>query len=87
MDNWIQTQLPGPAQVPSHDLLHDFNTVSHDLYTFISTSYEDNMHSCKFESTKYWKLTSSFFKRKFIEVVYARVSARYAIHIDVPLKS
>ena len=81
----ILNQLNGSYQVPSCNLLHHSHKISHALYTFIITSYEDNMHSSKFVSTQAWKLTSSFVKQKFTEIGYARISARYDINIDAPL--
>ena len=85
--NWIQIHLTGPAQVLAHNLLHDLHTISHTLYPFIITSYEDTMHSGKFASSQAWKITSSFFKRIFTEIGYSRFSARYAINIDAPWSS
>ena len=58
LDNWMRTQLTGLDQVLAHNLLHDSHTVSHASYTFIRNSYEDTMHSGKFDSTQAWKLTS-----------------------------
>ena len=45
------------------------------------------MHSGKFNSTQYWKLTSSFVKRIFAEVGYARVSTSNAVDIYDPWTS
>ena len=84
MDNWIRTQLTGSAQVLARNLHHDFHTQSYALYTFIGTSYEDTMHSGKFDSTQYCKLTSSFIKQIFTKVGYARFSAMDGINIDAP---
>ena len=87
LDNWIRTQLTGSTQVLTRNLLHDQYTMPHDLYTFISTSYEDTMYSSKFDSAQAWKLTSSFVKQIFTAIGCARVSARYAINIDSPWSS
>ena len=57
----IWNQLSGSDQFLICYLLHDSHTMSHNLYTLISTYYEDNMHSGNFDSTQAWKLTSSFF--------------------------
>ena len=87
MDNFIWTQLTGSDQVIARNLLHDLHTMPNYLYTFIRTSYEDTMHSGKFDSNQGWKLTSSFVKRIFTEVGYARVSSMDAINIDDPWSS
>ena len=65
LENWIQAQLNGTAQVIAHNLLHDLRKMSHVLYTFIITSYEDTIHSGKFNSTQAWEITSSFSKQIF----------------------
>ena len=75
LENWIQAQLNGTAQVIAHNLLHDLRKMSHVLYTFIITSYEDTIHSGKFNSTQAWEITSSFSKQIFTEIGYAGVSA------------
>ena len=87
LENWIWTQLTGSTQVLTHDILHNQYAMTHDLYTFIITSYEDTMHSIKFDSTQAWKLTSSFFKKIFTEIGYARFSVGYAINIGSPWSS
>ena len=58
LKNWIWNQLTGTAQVIIRDLLHDSHTMSHNLYTFISTSDEYTMHYGKFDSNQSWKLIS-----------------------------
>ena len=87
MNNWIRTQLTVIAQVITRNLLHYFHTMSYDLYNFIRASYEDTMHSGKFDSNPAWKLTISFLRKIFTEVGYNRVSARDTIKIDSPWTS
>lgn len=84
IDGWIRTQLSGPAQLLAKDLLMDSYAMSDCLYTFISTSYEDTMHSNKFDSKQAWSLTSSFVKRIFTELGYVRVLARDGVNMDDP---
>ena len=45
------------------------------------------MHSGKLNSTQAWKITSSFVRRIFTEIEYARASARDAINIGASLSS
>ena len=84
LDGWIRTQLAGPAQLLGKDLLVDSCAMSEALYTFISTSYDDTMHSGKFDSDQAWALTSSFVKRIFTELSHVRVIARDGVHVDDP---
>ena len=56
--------------------------MSDALYTFISTSFEDTMHSGKFDQKQAWTLTCSFVKRIFQEIGYERVVARDGINVD-----
>lgn len=84
LDGCIRSQLAGPAQVLAKDLLMDSYSMSEALYTFISTSYEDTMHSGKFDSTQAWKLTCSFVKRIFQEIAIERVIARDGIDVGDP---
>ena len=87
LGNCIWNQLTGSAQLLVCDILNDSHTMSHTLHTFISTSYEDTMHSGKFDSTQACKLTSSFVKKIFTEIGYAKVCARDSINVDVPWSS
>ena len=84
LDGCIRSQLSGAAQVLAKDLLMDSYSMSEALYTFISTSYEDTMHSGKFDSTQAWKLTCSFVKRIFQEIAMERVVARDGIDVGNP---
>jgi hypothetical protein len=84
LDGWIRSQLDGPAQLLGKDLLVDSCAMSEALYTFISTSYDDTMHSGKFDSGQAWALTSSFVKRIFTELSHVRVIARDGVHVDDP---
>ena len=87
MNNWIRNHVTSIAQVLIHNLLHDSHTIPYALYKITRASYEDTNHSGKFDSNTAWKLTISFVRRIFTEVVYDRVSARDTINIDAPLTS
>jgi hypothetical protein len=76
--------LAGEAQVLAKDLLVDSFAMSDALYTFISTSYEDTMHSWKFTKEQAWSLTSSFVKRIFIELGYVCVIVQDGMNLDNP---
>ena len=82
LDGCIRSQLSGCAQLLAKDLLMDSYTMSDLLYTFISTSYEDTMHSGRFSSEQAWTLTCSFVKRIFQEIGHERVIARDGIHVN-----
>jgi hypothetical protein len=84
IDGWIRTQLDGEAQILAEDLLMDSFAMSDALYTFISTLYEDTMHSRKFTKEQAWSLTSSFVKRIFTELGYVCVIARDGMNMDNP---
>ena len=81
LDGIIRSQLSGPAQILAKDLLMDSVSMSESLYTFISTSYEDTMHSGRFDTQQAWTLTSCFVKRIFQELSYERVVARDGIQV------
>ena len=87
LDGWIRDHLSGPAQVLAQDLLVDSFTMSETLYSFISSSYEDTMHSGRFDSSQAWALTCSFVKRIFTEIGYARVIARDGVNVKDPWRT
>ena len=58
--------------------------MSEELFTFISTSYEDTMHSGRFDSDQAWALTCKFVKRIFTEIGDARIIARDGVHVSDP---
>ena len=87
IDGWIRDHLSGKAQILAQDLLVDSFTMSETLYSFISSSYEDTMHSGRFESEQAWALTCSFVKRIFTEIGYARVVARDGINVNNPWRT
>ena len=87
LDGWIRDNLTGKAQSLAQDLLVDSFTMSETLYSFISSSYEDTMHSGRFDSAQAWALTCSFVKRIFTEIGYARVIARDGININDPWRT
>ena len=70
LDGVIRSPLSGPAQILAKDLLMDSVSMSESLYTFISTSYEDTIHSGRFDSQQAWTLTSCFVERIFQELSY-----------------
>ena len=82
LDGCIRAQLSGQAQLLAKDLLMDSYSMSDCLYTFISTSFEDTMHSGRFDQDQAWTLTCSFVKRIFQEISLERVIARDGIDVD-----
>ena len=56
--------------------------MSDSLYQFISTSFEDIMHSDKFDEVQAWSLTCRFVKRIFMEIGDVRVIARHGIDTE-----
>ena len=84
IDGMIRQQLSGEAQYLAKDLLMDSASMSDAMFNFISTSYEDTMHSGRFESNQAWALTSKFVKRIFAEIGDARVIARDGVHVNDP---
>ena len=82
LDGCIRSQLQGSVQMLAKDLLMDSFSMSDALYTFISTSYEDTMHSGRFDTDQAWTLTCSFVKRIFQEISHERVIARDGIDVD-----
>ena len=85
VDGMIRHQLEGPAQILAKELLTDsYTTMSDSLVQFISQTYDDTMHSGRFDSDQAWKMTCKFVKRIFIEISDARVIARDGIHTDDP---
>ena len=73
LDGCFCSQLHGSPQLLAKDLLADSHSKAEALYTFISSSYEDTMHSGKFDSEQARALTCSFVKRLFQEIAYERV--------------
>ena len=80
----IRQQLSGDAQYLARDLLMDSMAMSEELFNFISTSYEDTIHSGRFDSDQAWALTSKFVKRIFSEIGDVRVIARDGVHVNDP---
>ena len=62
----------------------DSYSMSESIYVFITSSYEDTMHSGKFDSAQAWTLTCSFVKRIFTEIGHARVMARDGVNVKDP---
>ena len=84
IDGMIRQQLDHEAQYFARDLLMDSASMSEEMFNFISTSYEDTMHSGRFDSDQAWALTSKFVKRIFTEIGDARVIARDGVHVNDP---
>ena len=84
IDGMIRQQLSGDAQYLARDLLMDSMAMSEELFNFISTSYEDTLHSGRFDSYQAWALTSKFVKRIFSEIGDVRVIARDGVHVNDP---
>ena len=80
----IWQQLSAEAQYLAKDLLRDSVTMSEELFNFISTSYQDTMHSGRFDSSQAWALTSKFVKRIFTEISDARIIARDGVYVKDP---
>jgi hypothetical protein len=84
IDTMIRNQLGGPVQILAKDLLSDSLSMSETLFAFISNSYDDTMHSNRFDSSQAWNMTCKFVKRIFSELADIRVIARDGITIDDP---
>ena len=84
IDGMIRQQLSNEAQYLARDLLTASATMSEEMFNFISTSYEDTMHSGRFDTDQAWALTSKFVKRIFTEIANARVVARDGVHVNDP---
>ena len=84
LDGMIRQQLDGDAQYLARDLLLDSMVMSEEMFNFISTSYEDTMHSGRFDTDQAWALTSKFVKRIFAEIGDVRVIARDGVYVNDP---
>ena len=84
IDGMIRAQLDKTAQYLAKELLIDSMAMSEELFNFISTSYEDTMHSGRFDTHQAWALTSKFVKRIFTEIGDARIIARDGVHVSDP---
>ena len=84
IDGMIRAQLDKTAQYLAKELLIDAMAMSEELFNFISTSYEDTMHSGRFDTHQAWALTSKFVKRIFTEIGDARIIARDGVHVSDP---
>ena len=63
-------------------LAMDSYSIADVLYTSISMSYKDTIHSGKFDSSQVWTLMCSFVKKMLQENRYVRVVVRDGIHMD-----
>ena len=82
LDGMIRHQLKGRAQMLATNTLMDSKAMCDSLQQFISNSYEDTMHSGRFDSAQAWRMVCKFVKRVFSEIGDVRVVARNGIDIE-----
>lgn len=84
LDGMQRHQLNGTGIFKSlaHDTLIDSKEWVDLVMNFISTSFEDTMHSGRFDEAQAWRMTCKFVKRIFSELADARVIARHGIDIE-----
>lgn len=82
LDGMIRHSLTNRAQILATNTLIDSKTMCDMIQQFICTSYEDTMHSGRFDSKQAWRMVCKFVKRIFIEIGDVRVVARNGIDTE-----